>query len=189
MYICMCIYMHMGAYMNIHIYLCKWIHTHACSSHEDMHVFSYMYRYTYIYTYIYVHKPSAHAWNRKPHMITLHALHSISAPQRTISAVLAAAGYACSSAVTTSGPARHAAAQCSGSFLDLKKRQRATSARHTGRQVGRHASSSDRRSMCMNVALHYHRNECRCSCVYMCIYTYTHTQTHKHIYTCSYIHM
>ena len=134
----MCIYMyllHMLIFISIdvneyirmhaaHMKICMYIHTCICIC---------------INTYIYVHKPSAHAWIRKPHMITPHALHSISAPRRTISGALAAAGYACSSAATTSGPARRSAAQCSGSFLDWKRRQRATSARHTGRQVGRHA--------------------------------------------------
>ena len=131
--------MHIYIYIYMYIYIERGMNTHACSSHEDIHVYSYVYSYLYIYTYIHVHKPSAHAWIRKPHMITLHALHSISAPRRTISGALAAAGYACSSAATTSGPAKHSAAQCSGSFSYWKRRQRATSARHTGRQVGRHA--------------------------------------------------
>jgi len=117
-------------------------------------------------------------------------LPAISASQRTLSGLLAASGYACSSAATTSSPTLFAPAWCSGGLSSCaiqgkERRKLATPAWF--------ASGAAR--VCfliiyLYVCLHTHTRACALKIThsrthtYMCklmhAYTYTHSQTNAH---------
>jgi len=78
-----------------------------------------MNEYICIYTYIHIYK-YIHAYTSIL-MHTIHAHCTTTFPQLTLSVVLAASGYACSSAATTSSPACFCAAQCSGRALSCTR--------------------------------------------------------------------
>ena len=159
-------------YGYVNSYMHTWMHTHMLNP------------YTYVSTHTHTHISEPHGST----YALLNTQRPASAPQRTKSALLAASGYACSSAVTTSGPARFIKAKCSGSLFSCKRgakeqRQHAT---QTGRQAHwcfypsclRHVSicvrMNHRICMYLNVCTKSLRlclflSICLCLCVWVCV--------------------